>query len=388
MREAPTFAPPARRAMKILVLQDFLRSGGTERQSILLANAFAAAGHATTLLTFRPAGPLAKTVAAGVARHALQPFDVHLDWLAPGLFRFVARLQPDVILCMGRMANCYAGGLQRQQLHATVIATMRTGKPLPGLFRRSLRLVRHIVANSRDARDTLVRQHHVPAEKISVIYNSLVFPGADATAGSPDRMRTSPREAALGRDTVRTQHGATATTVVFLCVAMFRPEKNQRELIEIVASLPPVLDWQLWLAGEGPARAACEQLAAEKKLTDRVKFVGFHRDPSSLYAAADVAVHASWSEALSNFLIEAQAHGMPAVAYQAQGIEECFVPDKTGWAIRRDDRPAFRSTLTRLMAMSPAARAELAAAARAYARETFDPTRQVTAYLDLFARLK
>ncbi|MFM9091816.1 MAG: hypothetical protein ACKOUK_08765 [Verrucomicrobiota bacterium] len=40
--------------MRLLILQDRLRSGGTERQSILLANAFAAAGHVVTLLTFRP----------------------------------------------------------------------------------------------------------------------------------------------------------------------------------------------------------------------------------------------------------------------------------------------------------------------------------------------
>jgi predicted ABC-type transport system involved in lysophospholipase L1 biosynthesis ATPase subunit len=44
--------------MKILIIQDHLRSGGTERQSVLLANAFAAAGHPATLLTFRPGGPL------------------------------------------------------------------------------------------------------------------------------------------------------------------------------------------------------------------------------------------------------------------------------------------------------------------------------------------
>ena len=48
--------------MKILIVQDYLRSGGTERQSILLANAFTAAGHPTTLLTFRPGGALDGTV--------------------------------------------------------------------------------------------------------------------------------------------------------------------------------------------------------------------------------------------------------------------------------------------------------------------------------------
>lgn len=358
--------------MKILVVQDCLRSGGTERQSVLLANAFAAAGHGAGLLTFRPGGKLAPTVSPAVARLVLQPADLGLDWFAPGLRDRAADFQPDVILCMGRMANCYAGGLQRRLPHAAVCATMRTGKPLPFLFRRSLRLARHIVANSHDARATLVARHALPPEKISVIHNSLVFPGASAPT----------RNLAL-----RAEHGATPATTVFLNVAMFRPEKNQRELVAIAAGLPPTADWQLWLAGDGPARAACAALAHRLQLTGRVRFLGFHRDPSSLYAAADVAVHASWSEALSNFLIEAQAHGLPAVAYDAQGIRECFVPDRTGWAIARDDRAAFQAALSHLMAAPVAARAARSAEARAYARTAFDPARQVAAYLDLFASL-
>jgi glycosyltransferase involved in cell wall biosynthesis len=186
---------------------------------------------------------------------------------------------------------------------------------------------------------------------------------------------------------LRTRYGATASTTILLCVAMLRPEKNQRGLIETVAGLPSSLDWQLWLAGEGPARAACEQLVAEKKLGPRVKFLGFQRDPSALYTAADIAVHASSSESLSNFLIEAQAHGLPAVVYQAQGMEECFIPGETGWAIPRDDRAKFRELVRQLAGEPAGVRAKRSAAARAFARDTFDPPRQVQAYLDLFHRL-
>ncbi len=362
--------------MKITLLQDFLRSGGTERQSVLLANAFAAAGHETSLVTFRPGGALASTVSPAVTRRVLQPFDFGLDWFAPGLIGTVRRLAPEVILCMGRMANCYAGRLQEKFPVANVFATMRTGKKLPRLFRRSLATVRHVVANSRDARDTLVKDHGLSLQKITVIHNSLVFPAA------PESARHGSREQ------LREQFGATPTTTVLLCVAMFRPEKNQRELVEIVAGLPADSDWQLWLAGDGPARAACEQLVAQKNLGARVKFPGFQRDPAPLYRAADLAVHASWSEALSNFLIEAQAHGLPAVAYEAQGIQECFIPGRTGWPIARDDRVAFRAALTRRITESPTSRLAAAASARAFARETFDPARQVTAYLNLFNRLK
>lgn len=365
--------------MKILIVQDYLRSGGTERQSILLANSFAAAGHATTLLTFRPGGPLNSTVQPAVIRRALQPLDLKLDWFAPGLIRAVKNSAPDAVLCMGRMANCYAGKIQRSTA-APVIATMRTGKPLPARFRESLAAVRHVVANSRDARDTLVRDHGIPTQKISVIYNSLVFPSAGAERSA------NAGGVASSREQLRAQHGATPATTVLLCVAMFRPEKNQRELIEIVAGLPKGFDWQLWLAGDGPARAECEQLAAAKDLSGRVKFPGFHADPTPLYRAADLAVHASWSEALSNFLIEAQAHGLPAVAYDAQGIQECFVPGRTGWAVARNDQAAFRAILTRRMHDTAIDRQAAAASARAFARETFDPQRQVDAYLRLFQR--
>jgi glycosyltransferase involved in cell wall biosynthesis len=168
---------------------------------------------------------------------------------------------------------------------------------------------------------------------------------------------------------------------------MFRPEKNQRELIETVASLPADLDWQLWLAGEGPSRAACEQMVARFQLGSRVKFPGFQRNPSPFYLAADIAVHASASDALSNFVVEAQAHGLPAVVFQAQGMEECFIPDETGWVISRGDHAGFRAAILRLAEESTVGNAERSTAARAYAHRTFDPDRQIAAYLDLFQRL-
>jgi glycosyltransferase involved in cell wall biosynthesis len=357
--------------MKILVVQDYLRSGGTERQSVLLANGFAAAGHECTLLTFRPGGALDGTVSSKVRRQSLQPFDCGLDWFAPGLNRAVRRAVPDIVLCMGRMANCLAGAIIRSDGPA-VIGTMRTGKRLPDWYCKSLQRCRHVVANSEEARHTLIREYAVPAAQISVIYNSLVFPAAGAAEETE-------------RVALRATHGAGADTAVLLNVAMFRPEKNQRELIEIVAGLPAGKHWQLWLAGDGPARAECERLVQARGLADRVKLTGFMPDPSPLFAAADLAVHASWSEALSNFLIEAQAHGLPWIACEAQGIRECGRPGETGWVIPRDDRDAFRAALTARMNDPQTVRAQQANAARRFARETFDPARQIGAYLALFA---
>jgi glycosyltransferase involved in cell wall biosynthesis len=364
--------------MKILVLQDYLRSGGTERQSVLLANAFAASGHTTTFVTFRPGGILAPTVNEKVRRITLQPFDTRLDWFCPGLRRTVRSTKPDLILCMGRMANCFAGRLQRALPQAAVVSTLRTGKSLPLLFRRSLGTVRHIIANSREAKYRLVHEQAIAADRISVIHNSLVFPQSGREVDPPE---------STSRDIWRNQQHASPGTVVLLCVAMFRPEKNQRELIEIAAGLPPAIDWQLWLVGDGPTRVGCERLVADKNLTARVKFTGLLKEPAGIYAAADIAVHASSSESLSNFLIEAQAHGLPAVAYAAQGISETFVPGRTGWEIARGARDEFRATVIKLAGDSVSSRALRAAEAKAFAHATFDPDRQVSAYLALFEQL-
>ncbi|MDE3084438.1 MAG: glycosyltransferase [Verrucomicrobiota bacterium] len=351
--------------MKILILQDYLRSGGTERQSIWLARAFVAAGHDARLLTFRPGGALAATL-DGVTHRALQPFDLGLDWFAPGLFAAVRATAPDIVLCMGRMANCYAGSLQKKFSGAAVVATMRTGKTLPRLFRRSLRLARHVVANSYQAKTQLVSQQRLPDEKITTIHNALLFP---------------PTGALSRKDTLRAQLGAGPGTIVLLDVAMFRPEKNQRELIEIAAQLPADLDWRLWLAGDGPARGECERLATKKNLGARVKFLGFQTDPAPLYSAADLAVHTSLSESLSNFLIEAHVHGLASVAYDVVGVRETgaiVVPPR--------DQVAFLARLRPLLADAALRRRE-ADAAQAYARKQFAPEKQAQAYLKLFARL-
>lgn len=358
--------------MNIVVLQDYLRSGGTERQAVLLSDAFAREGHATTLLCFRPRGPLAPTLKVAELQ-ALQKRDWGWDWFAPGLLGTLERLGPDCVLCLGRMANCHAGFVQERFPKVSVVGSMRTGKALPWLFRRSLRKVRHIVANSEEAAENLVTRYGVPNEKISAIANSLVF--------------REPASAEL-RKAVRTRERLRDDELVLLNVAMFRPEKNQRELIELAAALPASLAWRLWLAGEGPTLEACKDFAQERGVAERVRFLGWVSDPTPLYAAADLAVHASTSEALSNFLIEAQSQGLPAVAYEAQGNAECVLPGETGFIVPQGERSAFRDAVARLAGENGETKALRADKARRFARERFDPVTQAKAYLALFEKLR
>ncbi|MBK8478629.1 MAG: glycosyltransferase [Opitutaceae bacterium] len=365
--------------MKILLLQDRLRGGGTERQTVFLSRAFAARGHAVSLLTFRPGGTLTTELAgSAVVLRALQPFDTGLDWFAPGLVGAARAAAPDIILCMGRMANCRAGQLQSALPQAAVVATVRTGKSLPWLYRRSLRTAHHVIANSEFARRTLVAPEGA-AEHCTVIPNALLHStlldgGPSSPPNDDSREALAPAPATADRPPV------------LLNVAQFRPEKNQRELLGIAATLPRGLPWKLAFVGDGPTRPACERQAAALGLTDRVAFHGWQADPTPFYRTAAIAVLTSQRESLPNFLVEAQCAGLPVVSYAVGGAGECFHEGVTGYLIPAGDHARFTQTLAGLLSQ-PERRATMAAASQAWARVQFAPDRQIEAHLTLFERL-
>ena len=133
-------------------------------------------------------------------------------------------------------------------------------------------------------------------------------------------------------------------------------------------------------------RQKCQRLAHDLGLGPRVKFLGYQSDPTPLYHASDLALLASQSESLSNFLIEAQLHGLPAVAYDIVGVGECFVPDRSGCLIANHDQAGFVAALDRLI-RQPADRQRFAKLGREHAAANFVPERQMQAHLTLFREL-
>src|SRR5690606_41235779 len=126
-----------------------------------------AAAHPPPLLTLRPGSAPAGSVPASVPHISPQPCDPGIDAWAPGLVTTVRRLSPAIVLCMGRMANCRGSQLPRALPDTAVIGTLRTGRTLPWLFRRSPRRVRHVVANTNEAAALGL----VHTSLLSVIYN-------------------------------------------------------------------------------------------------------------------------------------------------------------------------------------------------------------------------
>lgn len=357
--------------LRVLILQDYLRCGGTERQSVHLARQLHAEGNDVSVLTFRPGGLLSEElVRAGVPHRALQPLDTCLNFLAPGLFRALRQHRPQVILCMGRTSNSYAGFIQRRFPEIAVIGTVRTGKPLPALNRWSLRQVSGVLTNTDWWRLRLIHMGVDPG-RIAVVTNGLTRNWAlENRLPSRERRR---EELQVG-----------PSTVVFLNVAGFRDGKRHARLIEFFSTLDSDWDWRLWLVGDGRQWQRCRRLA-ERLEPRRIRLVGHDADPFAWYSAADVAVSVSLEDSLPNFLVEAQTLGLPVVATEFKGVGEALRHGETGFLVAPRDADAFRFAIEQLY-LDAERRHRMSRQAAAFAAEHYSSGLRVSKTFDALSR--
>jgi glycosyltransferase involved in cell wall biosynthesis len=123
---------------------------------------------------------------------------------------------------------------------------------------------------------------------------------------------------------------ATDDTPVLFIACRLSTEKGILDLPEILArarqSLP---DLKLVVAGSGPAE---EEL---KALLPDAKFMGWvdRQTLASLYAGLDLFVFPSRFDTFGNVLLEAFAHGMPAIAYDCKGPRDIIEPGMSGYLV-------------------------------------------------------
>jgi len=71
---------------------------------------------------------------------------------------------------------------------------------------------------------------------------------------------------------------------------------------------------ELWIAGDGPLKAALLNLASELGISNRVRFLGYRTDLSVLYKQAAFVALTSNFEGFPNVLLEAISYGTPIVS--------------------------------------------------------------------------
>lgn len=132
------------------------------------------------------------------------------------------------------------------------------------------------------------------------------------------------------------------TSLKIVTIARFNWIKGLDLLAEVALILKnKEIDFQWTIIGTGNA-AEKEKYkfdVQEKQLQDHLKNKGqcTHAETLNILNTCDVYVQTSLKEGFCNALLEAQALGIPCVAFKVGGIPENIEEDKTGWLIEPYD---------------------------------------------------
>jgi len=175
-----------------------------------------------------------------------------------------------------------------------------------------MKRARTVVAVSDFVRDRIVEAHPgLNADKIQVIYNE------------PDVSRFSP-PSTRERASCRKMFGIQNSDVVIATAGTNFILKGIASLIRALSLLPP--EFKLHIAG-GRNAVGYMRLARRLGVEDRVCFHGRVTDMSSFYKAADVFVLASFFDACSNAVLEAQASGCRVLSSAMNGSSRFLNPE-------------------------------------------------------------
>jgi glycosyltransferase involved in cell wall biosynthesis len=103
-------------------------------------------------------------------------------------------------------------------------------------------------------------------------------------------------------------------------------------MLEVLSKLPE--NYHLTLVGSGAEEEHLKDLVEERKLSDRVTFVGHKTNPYPYMKEADLFILTSEHEGFPNVLLEANALGLPVVAFACPGgITEIVQEGLNGFSV-------------------------------------------------------
>jgi glycogen(starch) synthase len=196
------------------------------------------------------------------------------------------------------------------------------------LLTRTLTRSDWVIANSRAMRSDVLEIAPELKDRCTVIYNSLDSPG-DTVCPIP------------------------FDPPVLLCLGRVAREKGFDLAIE---ALPEILRrfprTQLWIAGDGPARAGLQEQVAALGLANSVVFTGWIDPPNVpqlLNQATVVLMPSRWREAFGNVALQAMQAQRPVVAAEVGGLPEVVSSEDSGLLVPPEDPPALAAAVLRLL---------------------------------------
>lgn len=373
--------------LRITFIVGSLGCGGAEKQTIALANLLPEKDFDVSVVYLDKKSDLLPDLRAEIRSKTFcldkrSRVDLGLLWR---LRRTLARLRPDVVLCVNTypliLFDMVSFTLPRTPkvvtvLHSTILE--------PGFHEQSVRYwgaraLRYrcdaVVFISHAQRAYWQANYQIGPETGVVIWN-----GVNTT-------HYSPRLSGGERMKERAQCGFCTEDFVVACCAAMRPEKCHRDLLCAVETLMHRgHKVKLLLIGDGPERAGLEQWMSDHGITRHCVITGFQSDVRPFLEMADVVVLSSRTEGFPLSILEAMSIGKPVVAPAIGGIPEQIEAGIAGYTYKVGDVPALVEVLEKMVQEGCAEGMGVMARQAACAR--FDEGRMVADYVGILRNVR
>jgi len=312
-----------------------LTVGGSETKIVRLANRLAEQGHDIHILVIGGPYTLRKEINEDVSVACL---DRKSKFSVRVLFRIKDYLEKNrihTVLCVNQYSLIYGwpACLLIGRKKTRLMSSINTSELVS--FRDSIFMIIYgfilrccdvVIFGCKRQAESWIARYRIERSRTTVVYN-----GVDAEyfqLSQIDRERTR-QELAIG-----------AGSSVIGCVAQFRPEKRQINLLEALDQLVRAheLNVVLVLVGDGPEEPVLRQYVEKKDLADYVRFVGRVGDVRPYMSVFDVSVMPSVAvEVFSNALLESIAMRIPVISSDVGGSSEMIEHGREGYIYPRAD---------------------------------------------------
>lgn len=339
----------------ILLTMHRMSQGGADRVAVLLANGFCAAGIPTDFLLLRSGGEGSETLSRlfdpAVRIHMAGPplGSRHLELLRgiKAIQAVAASVRPSLVLAsssnMGLVTGIACRSLRRNGVGVAMKLTNPVIRPrdrfaVQKAYRRALYrfIFRHhdrVLTLTDAERSELATTYSELADRLVTVPNAYV--PNDLIAAELPSFRARERGPHL------------------LTLARMMPQKRLDVLLEAFAELGRT-DARLTILGDGPLRAALENLARTLGIADRVDMPGFAEDVIPALRTADLFVLSSDYEGLPAALIEALACNVPVVTTDCfAGAREMLERSPFCFVTPIGDSDQFARAMERALAAGP-----------------------------------
>lgn len=200
------------------------------------------------------------------------------------------------------------------------------------LDRRNNYLSDYIIAPSKMVFECLVEWEKTPAEKVSIIPYGQSLERFDKV--TPEIILQIRNELGMNNQ------------MSLVCVSRLYIRKGHQYLFEALAPLiKGGLSAKLYLVGAGEYREHLLSIADELGILNHIEFLGWRSDVLAIIGSADIIIHPSLEDALSQSLIESLMLRRPIIATDISGASDTLDGGKYGKLVKSANSEDLRAAL-------------------------------------------